>query len=98
METESPAAEIVDWIPIWIDRFVRAKEELVRVLPPDATIEHIGSTSVPGLAAKPTVDILVTTSDIDKLRANLEPFETLGYRYYPKVLRRRPRGRGATGQ
>jgi len=90
MATESPAVEIVEWTPAWMDRFVRAKAELVPLLPSAATIEHIGSTSVPGLPAKPIIDILVTTSDVGRLRANVEPFEALGYRYNPRYFANDP--------
>lgn len=86
MATQSPVVEILDWTPAWAERFERDKAELAAVLPTDVTIEHVGSTSVPGLPAKPTIDILVTTSDVDTLRANLQPLEALGYDYNPKYF------------
>ncbi|WP_460792223.1 GrpB family protein [Nocardioides maradonensis] len=43
------------------------------------SIEHIGSTSVPGLAAKPIVDVLVTVSDITDEDAYLAPLLAAGY-------------------
>ena len=42
-------------------------------------VEHIGSTSVPGLAAKPIVDMLVTVPDIDDEGAFLGRLERAGY-------------------
>lgn len=42
-------------------------------------VEHIGSTSVPGLAAKPIIDILVTVPDITAEEDYLEPLITSGY-------------------
>ncbi|HEY9293476.1 MAG TPA: GrpB family protein [Microlunatus sp.] len=86
MTTQSPAVEILDWTPAWAERFTHDKAELATVLPADATIEHVGSTSVPGLPAKPTIDILVTTNDVDALRINLQPLEALGYYYNPKYF------------
>lgn len=43
-------------------------------------IEHIGSTSVPGLAAKPIIDILVTVGDVTAEEQYLAPLLTAGYR------------------
>lgn len=86
MTAQSPVVEILDWTPEWAERFERDKAELAAVLPPDATIEHIGSTSVPGLPAKPILDIDVTVSDIESLRANRDPIEALGYYYNPKYF------------
>ena len=52
---------IVPYNPDWITRFEREKELIIKALGDDFAlhIEHIGSTSVAGLAAKPTIDILV---------------------------------------
>lgn len=43
-------------------------------------IEHIGSTAVPGLAAKPIIDILVTVGDITAEEEYLAPLLAAGYR------------------
>ena len=43
------------------------------------TIYHIGSTAVPGLAAKPIIDIMVVVKDILDVDANLSELEDLGY-------------------
>jgi GrpB-like predicted nucleotidyltransferase (UPF0157 family) len=51
---------IRDYDPAWAARFQIESAKIKRALGPTALgIEHIGSTSVPGLAAKPIVDILV---------------------------------------
>ena len=84
MTVHVPVVEVLDWTPAWADRFARAKKELTSVLPADATIEHIGSTSVPGLPAKPIIDILVVTKQVDDLRTNLAALEALGYNHNPK--------------
>jgi GrpB-like predicted nucleotidyltransferase (UPF0157 family) len=48
----------------WAERFTAECERIAAALGPSAErIEHIGSTSVPGLAAKPIVDILVAVAD-----------------------------------
>lgn len=46
-------------------------------------IHHIGSTAVPGLEAKPIIDILVGVRDLDESRACFEPLAQLSYMYAP---------------
>jgi GrpB-like predicted nucleotidyltransferase (UPF0157 family) len=49
---------------------------------PITTIEHVGSTAVPGLAAKPIVDVLVGVGTLSDARAPfVKALENLGYRY-----------------
>jgi GrpB-like predicted nucleotidyltransferase (UPF0157 family) len=45
-------------------------------------IEHVGSTSVPGLAAKPVIDIAISVESLDDL--DIGAVEALGYSYVPK--------------
>lgn len=46
-------------------------------------IHHVGSTAVPGLDAKPVIDILVGVSDLPSSRACIEPLRRIGYLYAP---------------
>jgi GrpB-like predicted nucleotidyltransferase (UPF0157 family) len=46
-----------------------------------AGIHHIGSTAVPGLAAKPIIDMLAGVRDLEEARAAEEPLAALGYAY-----------------
>jgi len=63
--TEIRQLEVVDYDPGWADTYGEHEERLRTALRDrDVAIEHIGSTSVPGLAAKPIIDILVTVDDI----------------------------------
>src|SRR5947209_14754796 len=48
------------------------------------TIEHIGSTSVPGLSAKPIIDMLLGVQTLEQADACLAPLEQLGYEYLPE--------------
>ncbi|HMK11761.1 MAG TPA: GrpB family protein [Acidimicrobiales bacterium] len=57
---------IVEHDPTWPDRFEAERARIAAALGDRALdIQHIGSTSVPGLAAKPIVDICVTVADVD---------------------------------
>jgi GrpB-like predicted nucleotidyltransferase (UPF0157 family) len=74
---------VAEYDPAWPRMF---EEERARVL--DAlgslpvAIEHVGSTAVRGLAAKPIIDLLVSVRDLDEARrACDEPLAVLGYRY-----------------
>jgi GrpB-like predicted nucleotidyltransferase (UPF0157 family) len=73
---------ICDYDPAWVERFEAERERLAEALWPHVLrIEHVGSTSVPGLAAKPIVDIaanLRTLTVIPEMRIHLA---ALDYRY-----------------
>lgn len=56
---------IVDYDPAWPARFEEQAGRVRRALGPTARVEHIGSTAVPGLAAKPIIDMLLILNDID---------------------------------
>jgi len=61
---EKRPIEIVDWRPGWAEDFERHHAVISRALGPRASrIEHVGSTAVPDLAAKPIIDILVAVAD-----------------------------------
>jgi len=46
-------------------------------------IEHVGSTSVPGLAAKPVIDIQISVASLETLGAYAQPLAHLGYSHVP---------------
>jgi len=70
--------------PAWPESFREEKEHLLSCLPGDLIrrVEHFGSTAVPGLAAKPIVDMLVEVTDLSATRVRIAPvLEALGYEY-----------------
>jgi GrpB-like predicted nucleotidyltransferase (UPF0157 family) len=74
--------EIVPYDPAWPERFTWLGGELRRALGGAAVrIDHIGSTAVPGLAAKPVIDIQISVASFDPLEAFRAPLEALGYAY-----------------
>jgi GrpB-like predicted nucleotidyltransferase (UPF0157 family) len=56
--------EVVAYDPDWPRRFAEERDRLAPLLA-GAEIHHIGSTAVPGLAAKPVVDIMALVGDLD---------------------------------
>lgn len=64
----------------WAQQFVEAQTALLGVFRTDATrIDHIGSTAVPGLAAKPIIDIGVGVRDYPLSPETARALEALGY-------------------
>lgn len=74
--------EVVDYDARWPEAFQRERERLREVLGPLAVaIEHVGSTAVPGLAAKPVLDILVGARPFPLAEEALGALAALGYEY-----------------
>jgi GrpB-like predicted nucleotidyltransferase (UPF0157 family) len=72
---------VVDPDPAWAARFVEESARIGDALGPVALrIEHVGSTSVPGLPAKPIVDIDVHVADTDAEDLYVSALEAVGYR------------------
>ena len=69
----------------WPESFRQEEWHLMSCLPHDLIrrIEHFGSTAVPGLAAKPIVDVLVEVTDLEATRVRIVPIlESQGYDYF----------------
>src|SRR5262249_16738771 len=64
---------LVPYDPRWPELFREEKDHLLSCLPKDLIrrIEHFGSTAVPGLTAKPIIDILVEVTDLQSARAQI---------------------------
>lgn len=71
--------------PAWVDKFLQEKATIAGALAHFApAIEHIGSTSVPGLGAKPIIDILVGVEQEARLDETVQPMMAVGYTYFRK--------------
>jgi len=76
---------IVEYRPQWREMFEEEKQLLQTVLSEASTkVEHIGSTSIDGLAAKPIIDIMVGLTDFSVADDRVPRIETLGYEYIKK--------------
>jgi len=76
---------VVPYDPRWPALFAAERDELRACLPAALVgrIEHFGSTAVPGLAAKPIIDMLVETADENEARRVAVPIlEARGYDYF----------------
>jgi putative glutamine amidotransferase len=74
---------IAEYDDAWADRFEVESARIAEALPTDlvARIDHVGSTSVPGLAAKPIVDIQLSLRSLTPRERYVEPLAGLGYRW-----------------
>ncbi|USK71201.1 GrpB family protein [Peribacillus asahii] len=66
----------------WSKEFEEEKGELKKILADKViSIEHIGSTSVDGLGAKPILDIAVGVNDLEVVDNVIEPLKKIGYEF-----------------
>lgn len=77
---ERGALHLVEHDPEWARRYARHETRVRTAIGGVArSVEHIGSTSVPGLAAKPIIDMLATVPDIAAEEDYLDPLVGAGY-------------------
>lgn len=79
--------KVVDYDPNWQKEFEAEKQRLIetfgdRIL----AIEHIGSTSIPGLVAKPIIDIVIAVKSFDDLPYFINGLQKLDYEYMPERM------------
>jgi GrpB-like predicted nucleotidyltransferase (UPF0157 family) len=74
---EARAIVVVEYDPAWADRFEVERARITAALPGVRGVEHVGSTSVPGLAAKPIIDIVVVAAG--PIEDAVAPLEGAGY-------------------
>jgi hypothetical protein len=76
--------KIVEYHPRWPILYTEERARVVAQLGDMVeSIEHIGSTSVPGLSAKPIIDILVTVARLGPADPYIERLGSLGYTFFP---------------
>ena len=74
---------IVAYDPRWVGLFEREAARVSGVLADRALrVEHVGSTAVPGLAAKPVIDIILVVADSTHEAAYVPLLEAAGYRLH----------------
>lgn len=71
---------VVPYDPRWPQEFERAAGEVIPALGPSLlAVHHIGSTSIPGMYAKPVIDILVIVEELHALDERTAEMQTLDY-------------------
>lgn len=76
---------IIEYNPNWPVQFLIERDILQTVLSKwlVGDIEHIGSTAVPGLAAKPVIDIMAPVASLEGSWGAIKAAESVGYCFYP---------------
>lgn len=78
--------QILPYNPRWMVEFAAERDRIAHLIGDLAVrIEHNGSTAVPGLAAKPIIDIQISVNQLQPIRGYAEPLATLGYVHVPHV-------------
>jgi len=85
MSIEDPII-VVDYNANWSSQYEQEKQQVLLALGDTVTnIQHIGSTSVPGLAAKPVIDMLLGLKQIPPLSTQVSSLEAIGYSYHGEL-------------
>lgn len=71
--------ELADYDAAWPELYRRERGRIAAALP-EAEVEHVGSTSVPGLCAKPVVDLMLVVGDAADEASYVPALEAAGYR------------------
>jgi GrpB-like predicted nucleotidyltransferase (UPF0157 family) len=81
--SSTPAVVLDDYDPAWPQQFEQERAAIETALDGiDAAVEHVGSTAIPGLAAKRSIDILVGLADLGALEQCVKRLVALGYDYH----------------
>jgi GrpB-like predicted nucleotidyltransferase (UPF0157 family) len=64
----------------WATEFLKIRDQLAHALGPRVRVEHVGSTSIPGIHAKPVIDVQVSVPDITDEAAFVSQIESVGVR------------------
>lgn len=73
---------VLDYDPEWPLKYNKERDHIIEILKDNCiSIYHIGSTSVPGLAAKPVIDIMAVVRSLERTDLAAEKFSDLGYEY-----------------
>jgi GrpB-like predicted nucleotidyltransferase (UPF0157 family) len=79
-----PAIRVVEYDPAWPEMAAAEIERIEAALGGVAVrVEHVGSTAVSGLAAKPVIDLQASVDALEPRARYVEPLERLGYLFAP---------------
>jgi GrpB-like predicted nucleotidyltransferase (UPF0157 family) len=92
--TQAEVVELTPYSPMWPVTFDIEKARLTEIFGTDSVlIEHVGSTAVPGLGAKPIIDILLGAPTLAVVERHIPQLVESGYRYVPEFEKAMPQRR-----
>ncbi|MDT9722438.1 GrpB family protein [Paenibacillus sp. ClWae2A] len=81
-----PKIVISEYKEHWALEYQSEKEKIIDALGSKIIgIEHFGSTSIKGMAAKPLIDIMLSVNELTGVETFIEPLAQIGYEYVPKL-------------
>lgn len=87
----TPAVVVSPYSAEWPGLSCDIREELLDVFSSHVVaVEHIGSTSVPGLSAKPVINVLLGAQSLRDIESRIGPLGECGYAYVSKCEREIP--------
>lgn len=79
---EKGKVKIVDFCDEWVNYFLLERKGLKSALKDNIIdIQHVGSTSIPNMPAKPIIDIGIAVNNFEEAKLIIKPVENLGYEY-----------------
>lgn len=87
---ERGKVKLVSYKKEWVDFFKKEKKKILKVLPKDliVDIQHIGSTSIRGIKAKPIIDIALGIRSVKDFNKIISPLKKADYRHIPEYSKR----------
>jgi GrpB-like predicted nucleotidyltransferase (UPF0157 family) len=88
---EKGVVRLVPHNPEWTAMYEAERARIKAAIGPHIVeVQHVGSTSIPGIAAKPIIDIAVGVEEFETARVCIAPMEALGYVFHGEngILRR----------
>jgi GrpB-like predicted nucleotidyltransferase (UPF0157 family) len=84
---EPQAARLVEYDPRWPELFDAEAGRLREVLGARiGAVEHIGSTSIPGMPAKPVLDLMASVATLEEAQRMIGELEAIGYLWGPRDM------------
>ncbi|MCH2158537.1 MAG: GrpB family protein [Oleiphilaceae bacterium] len=74
-----------EYDPSWVSKFEAEKQYLMAIAGEwhYGSIEHVGSTAVPGMVAKPVIDVMFGVKSLEESKPAIEALVNNGYEYWP---------------
>lgn len=88
MEDEYVGREysIVPYNPEWPDRYSQIESVVQKIFAEVRSIEHVGSTSIPGMSGKDSIDVMIVVTDISIVDEKVSAMVGVGFRYTGSLL------------
>lgn len=79
---DNNAVRLNDYTPLWADLYREEEERIMAVVGHlIVDLQHIGSTAIPGIRAKPILDMMAGVTQLEKALVCQAPLEAIGYDY-----------------